>query len=287
MLFSFFYTRYTYYFFSLNSSDEDEDSVTENIDAEVQSPDSNRVFDSSNLLSISQKAPYLADKEDETSNEIASVTAQSMQSSNPFGFSNEKFDVNPSKLHEVPSNFNSIEENHISRSIFEKSDTCFENMNGTGRPDSSYIENTSQNQSAPKKRVSFSPTDELKCYWSLESDDDTNIIWFKHSDARPSPTPHKSDIIESPSDIYQMIVQGFNPKSILKKGTQVFQENIPQPNETEGQWKIRHDTVYSGYSPPEGREEVVSCHISCNTHFRVQFTLFIRDLVSKIVFCKL
>lgn len=226
------------FIFSLDS-DEDEDSIIEIVNEESQSS-SERVLDSSNVQNISQKIA--------STNEV--TNALSLQSSNPFG-AYKNFEVK--KLQEVPSYLNSVP------SAFEKSDLSFENMNGTGHPDSCMHENTSQSQSAPKKRVSFSATDEFKCYLPSESDDDTNIILFKHSDAKPSPTLHKSDRIESPSDIYRMIVQGFNPKSILKKGTQLFPEK--QSTQTEGMWKMRHDTVYSGYNPPEDREEIVSIRL--------------------------
>lgn len=240
-------------FFSSDSSDEDEDNVTENTDAPVQPADSNKVSNFSHLPNVVLKSGCPVDNGDETSNIIANGHANSLESSNSFG---------PYEHHEVPSNFNSSEENHIFSPTFKKPYSSFENMNTLDRRDSVCSdEDTSQKESAVKKRVSFSTTDELKCYLPLESDDDTNIIRFKHSEV-PPPTLHKTDKIESPSDIYQLIVQGFNLKSILKKGTKQFPESMPLPTETMREWKTSCDNFNLEYSSSEVHEEVVSISIN-------------------------
>ncbi|KAK7583906.1 hypothetical protein V9T40_004869 [Parthenolecanium corni] len=236
-----------------DSSDEDEDNVTENTDAPVQPADSNKVSNFSHLPNVVLKSGCPVDNGDETSNIIANGHAKSLESSNSFG---------PYEHHEVPSNFNSSEENHIFSPTFKKPYSSFENMNALDRRDSVCSdEDTSQKESAVKKRVSFSTTDELKCYLPLESDDDTNIIRFKHSEV-PPPTLHKTDKIESPSDIYQLIVQGFNLKSILKKGTKQFPESMPLPTETMREWKTSCDNFNLEYSSSEVHEEVVFGDIS-------------------------
>ena len=150
--------------------------------------------------------------------------------------------------------------NHIFLSSQKIANSSFENLNVTAQvlPDCSQDENASQKQNTSKKRVSFSSTDELKCYVPSDSNEDTNIIRFKHSNVKPSSTTYESNRIESPSDVYHLIAQGFQLKSILKKGTQQFTEEKFQIREPEEVGENFGKKFYSGYEFPEKHGEIVS-----------------------------